>query len=285
MKLKTLEQFGQKDPCECGGNCGCGKKSVNEKFSFSKKEVEAAANLIASAISKTDKVKAEVHDLEYDKGRGAGFEISIDGEKYDGGSYVVKDNGDVVNAAIGNSHPNAVYNTIGNKDIADVFTNMKKYESVVTEAKKYKFKELAKAWQHVFGEEMEDEYQGFYQEVTGKYKNKVTKADIATIWSQVYGEEIEDEYPGFYNDLKENLEQVAKLEELDNLVEANTDGTISDDEDERRAEALHMAEMEFDEYIKKFKEEAYDIGGNFRGPGIWSDIYKAIEYKLKKAKR
>ena len=33
------------------------------------------------------------------------------------------------------------------------------------------------------------------------------------------------------------------------------------------------------------KEEAYDIGGTFRGPGIWSDIYKAIEYKLKKAKR
>ena len=107
---------------------------VTEKFSFSKKEVEAAANLIASAISQADKVKAKVHDLEYDKGRGAGFEISIDGEKYDGGSYVVKDNGDVVNAAIGNSHPNAVYNTIGNKDIADVFVNMEKYESV-TEAK------------------------------------------------------------------------------------------------------------------------------------------------------
>ena len=285
MKLKTLEQFSQKDPCECGGNCGCGDKTVNEKFSFSKKEVEAAASLIASAISKTDKVKAEVHDLEYDKGRGAGFEISIDGEKYDGGSYVVKDNGDVVNAAIGNSHPNAVYNTIGNKDIADVFTNMKKYESTVTEAKKYKFKELAKAWSHVYGEDMEDEYQGFFQEVTGKYKNKVTKQDIADIWMATYGEDIGVDYDGFYNDLKENLEQVAKLEELDNLVEANEDGTISDDEDERRGEALHMAEMEFDAYIKKFKEEAYDIGGSFRGPGIWSDIYKAIEYKLKKAKR
>ena len=106
---------------------------VTEKFNFSKKEVEAAANLIASAISQADKVKAKVHDLEYDKGRGAGFEISIDGEKYDGGSYVVKDNGDVVNAAIGNSHPNAVYNTIGNKDIADVFINMEKYESVTNE--------------------------------------------------------------------------------------------------------------------------------------------------------
>ena len=182
MKLKTLEQFGQKDPCECGGNCGCGDKPVNE-------------------------------------------------------------------------------------------------------AKKYKFKELAKAWSHVYGEDMEDEYQGFFQEVTGKYKDKVTKQDIADIWMATYGEDIEADYGGFYSDLKENLEQVAKLEQLDNLVEANTDGTISDDEDERRAEALHMAEMEFDEYIKKFKEEAYDIGGNFRGPGIWSDIYKAIEYKLKKAKR
>ena len=107
---------------------------VTEKFNFSKKEVEAAANLIASAISQADKVKAKVHDLEYDKGRGAGFEISIDGEKYDGGSYVVRDNGDVVNAAIGNSHPNAVYNTIGNKDIADVFINMEKYESLVDES-------------------------------------------------------------------------------------------------------------------------------------------------------
>ena len=155
----------------------------------------------------------------------------------------------------------------------------------IEEAKKYKFKDLAKAWSHVYGEDMEDEYQGFFQEVTGKYKDKVTKKDIADIWSATYGEDIAADYDGFYNDLKENLEQVAKLEALDNLVEANNDGTISDDEDERRAEALHMAEIEFDEYIKKFKEEAYDIGGNFRGPGIWSDIYRAIEYKLKKAKR
>jgi len=120
--LKSIEQVN-----EYGGS---EFSKITEKFNFSKKEVEAAANLIATAISKADKVKAKVHDLEYVKGKGAGFEISIDGEKYDGGSYTVKDNGDVVNAAIGNSHPNAVYNTIGNKDIADVFINMKKYESV-----------------------------------------------------------------------------------------------------------------------------------------------------------
>ena len=542
MKLKTLTQFEQKDPCTCGGNCGCGGKPVNEKFNFSKKEVEAAANLIASAISQADKVKAKVHDLEYDKGRGAGFEISIDGEKYDGGSYVVKDNGDVVNAAIGNSHPNAVYNTIGNKDIADVFINMEKYESVtevkrsmvsgtsarttssledrkyelkkdvegakigdfinvtlpkgtiiynlpggvfadhfslknkyaskssrgpqyfdkptfkgiqiiskhdtlaaiedngkvlesvvneakfkkgqnikskvdsddfngdvydrtnevdgseilknssfeiyeigkdevvlwsdadqveysidpddlknfvkesvvieskmdkefkamyaaiekhdllmkiandlfpkiakeqedgvfvnfiplsqeqrdevytelvrrlkleesvVTEAKKYKFNDLAKAWQHVYGEDMEDEYEGFYQEVVGKYKNKVTKADIATIWSHVYGEEIADDYDGFYNELKENLEQVAKLEKLDNLNEQNADGTISDDEDDRLDDLLGDVEMQIDELIQHAKTQAYEIGGDFRGPGMTSQLKKLMLGKLKRMK-
>ena len=181
MKLKTLEQFEQKDPCECGGNCGCGDNSVNE-------------------------------------------------------------------------------------------------------AKKYKFKDLAKAWQHVYGEDMEDEYQGFFQEVIGKHKNKVTKQDIADIWMSVYGEDIAVEYDGFYNELKENLEQVAKLEELDNLVEANTDGTISDDEDER----MDIAEEEFYDkaltLAQELKEEAYEIGGNFRGPGYEHKLMLQVKDAFKKAK-
>ena len=453
MKLKTLEQFESKDPCECGGNCNCGgNKSLNEKFSFSKKEVEDASNLIAAAIAKADKVKTKVHHLEYDKGRGAGFDISIDGEESAGGSYVVKDNGDVVNAAIGNSHPNAVYSTIGNKDIADVFTNMKKYESVVTEAKmekefaaiakqvkkhnllmkisndlfpeiakeqkdgvfvnfrplsqeqidqvfdelvkrlkleesmneasfdseelyseiekdrktkmisdiedgsilfyhkdiakgkaevnvdgwsgditievpggpygsgewygdqvsnmkdidkqiksyikaeksgefeameesavteakKYKFKELAKAWEFVYGEEMEDEYEGFYQEVVGKYKNKVTKADIAEIWNNVYGEDIATEYDGFFGSIKENLNTALKL---DKLFEANPDGTISDDEDERRAELLERVKEQMQELLASAEFDAKDIGGSFRSPGIMAEIKKELTSQLKK---
>jgi len=324
MKLQTLEQFESKDPCECGGNCSCGKKSVNEKFSFSKKEVEAAANLIASAISKADKVKAEVHDLEYDKGRGAGFEISIDGEEFEGGSYVVKDNGDVVNAAIGNLHPNAVYNTIGNKDIDNIFVNMEKYESntvteskemskkevrdlkvkinnartigkyftkdeveflqslfesEVNEAKKYKFKDLAKAWEFVYGEDMEDEYEGFYQEVVGKHKDKVTKADVAKIWQKVYGEDIESEYDGFYNELKENLNEANKLNSFN---EANADGTISDDEDERRAELLERVKEQMQQLLASAEFDAKDIGGSFRSPGIMAEIKKELNNQLKK---
>ena len=365
MKLKTLEQFESKDPCECGGNCGCGGKPVNEKFSFSKKEVEAAANLIASAISQADMVKAKVHDLEYDKGRGAGFEISIDGEKYEGGSYVVKDNGDVVNAAIGNSHPNAVYNTIGNKNIADVFINMEKYESkneatvvmdaidpgskvlakllkkhkvsmevidqegpsgfpeveltgkrkdlekvlasedgwddagladyieesdgtfkakLTLEAKKYKFQDIAKAWSHVYAEDMEDEYEGFYQQVVGKYKNKVTKADIATIWSDVYGEDVAVEYDGFYNELKENLKQVAKLEEINGLVEVNADGTISDDEDEEMEGLLADVRFMTIELINHIAKEADRIGGSFRSPGYEDKAKKLIKQVMKEKK-
>ena len=111
-------------------------KSINEaKFSFSEDEVKDVAELIAKAIAKLDKTKAAVHDMEYDAGRGAGFEISMDGEKYEGGSYVVKPNGDVVNAAIGNAFPNAVYAKIGDKNINQIMKNIKKFESLeVSEA-------------------------------------------------------------------------------------------------------------------------------------------------------
>ena len=106
-------------------------KSINEaKFSFSEDEVKDVAELIAKAIAKLDKTKAAVHDMEYDAGRGAGFEISMDGEKYEGGSYVVKPNGDVVNAAIGNAFPNAVYAKIGDKNINQIMKNIKKFESL-----------------------------------------------------------------------------------------------------------------------------------------------------------
>ena len=108
-----------------------------EPFTFSEKEVEDVANLIAKAISKVDKTKAAVHDMEFADGEGAGFEISMDGEKYDGGSYDVRPNGDVVNVAIGNSFPNAVYAKIGDKNINQIIKNIKKFESVdVSEARR-----------------------------------------------------------------------------------------------------------------------------------------------------
>ena len=171
----------------------------------------------------------------------------------------------------------ACKDVLNGKEIGSAFES-------VTEAKKYKFKDINKAWSHVYGEDMEDEYQGFYQEVTGKYKDKVTKADIAKIWSSVYGEDITDEYDGFYNDLQENLKQVAKLERLDNLNEQNADGTISDDEDDRLDDLLGDVEMQIDELIQHAQTQAYEIGGSFRGPGMTSKTKKIMLDKLKRMK-
>ena len=171
----------------------------------------------------------------------------------------------------------ACKDVLNGKEIGSAFES-------VTEAKKYKFKDINKAWSHVYGEDMEDEYQGFYQEVTGKYKDKVTKADIAKIWSSVYGEDITDEYDGFYNDLQENLKQVAKLERLDNLNEQNADGTISDDEDDRLDDLLGDVEMQIDELIQHAQTQAYEIGGSFRGPGMTAKTKKIMLDKLKRMK-
>lgn len=111
------------------------KKHVNESvvteaWNFTEKQVKDVADLIAKAIEKLDNMNTKVHDMEYDKGRGAGFEIAMGGDQYEGGSYTVKPNGDVVNSAIGNKFPNAVYAKIGDRDIKKVMKNIQKFESV-----------------------------------------------------------------------------------------------------------------------------------------------------------
>ena len=100
----------------------------------------------------------------------------------------------------------------------------------------------------------------------------------------VYGEDMESEYDGFYNDIKENLNEANKLEEFNKLEEANPDGTISDDEDER----MDIAEEEFYDkalaLAQELKEEAYEIGGNFRGPGYEHKLMLQVKDAFKKAK-
>ena len=76
--------------------------AINEaKFKFSEKEVKDASERLAKAMAKLDNVHVAVHDFEYDEGKGAGFELSWGGEEFDGGSYYIKANGDVINAAVG----------------------------------------------------------------------------------------------------------------------------------------------------------------------------------------
>ena len=68
------------------------------------------------------------------------------------------------------------------------------------------------------------------------------------------------------------------------LNEANKDGTISDDEDERRDQLEYEVYHRAEELVNYIKEEAEEIGGPFRGPGIISDCLKQVSDAFKKNK-
>lgn len=264
MKLKTLEQFESKDPCECGGNCGCGK-SVNENETLCEATVEMDAMDPDSKdfLKFLKKNRVKIINKEMDGPGGGTPVITMQGKRKDLEKVL--------------ADPELGWDDPGLAEYIEESDNT--FKTVATlEAKKYKFKDLSKAWEFVYGEDMEDEYEGFYQEVVGKYKNKVTKADVANIWQKVYGEDITTDYESFFNDLKENLNQVAKLE----LLEANSDGTISDDEDERRAELLERVKGQMQELLASAELDAKDIGGSFRSPGIMAEIRKELNSQLKK---
>jgi len=165
-------------------------RESNEPFTFSEKEVKDIADLVAKAIAKIDKVKTEVHDFVYDEGRGAGFDISMDGDESEGGSYTVRPNGDVVNDAIGNSFPNAVYAKIGDKNINQVIKNVKKFESFsIDEGIMSELSILAKEAKNVY----EFIKTVFNNPEYKKFKDKKEVEDfLKTFYTDVIGESIDE---------------------------------------------------------------------------------------------
>lgn len=154
----------------------------------------------------------------------------------------------------------------------------------VNEAKKLKFKDIAKAWEFNYGEDFEDEYSGVYQEIMSKFKGKITKDELSDLWFDMYGEDLSVDYQGFFDALKESLQEANKLEEINSLNEANPDGTISDDEDERRDELEYEVYQQAEALVQYIKDNAEDIGGPFRSPGIVADCLKQVSDAFKKGK-
>ena len=68
------------------------------------------------------------------------------------------------------------------------------------------------------------------------------------------------------------------------VTEKKADGTISDDEDERREALMAEVESAMDQLLAKIKADADDIGGSFRSPGIMYDAKKIMDTKLKRFK-
>lgn len=67
--------------------------------------IKSAIKKLEKALSKTDGAKYKMHDLDISAQPTtiAGFEMSRNGEKYDGGSYLIMTDGSIVNAAMGNA--------------------------------------------------------------------------------------------------------------------------------------------------------------------------------------
>lgn len=81
--------------------------------------------------------------------------------------------------------------------------------------------------------------------------------------------------------IKDIMDRLSSLDESE-LNEANPDGTVSDDEDDREDQLANEVSETMDELLNKIQNESEDIGGPFRAPGIKSRIYRMLKDKLEK---
>jgi hypothetical protein len=83
---------------------------------------------------------------------------------------------------------------------------------------------------------------------------------------------------------KRQLRRIIKEEKTKIVLEANPDGTISDDEEELEDELTADIIIELDNLIAQVREEAMRIGGDFRGPGIRARIFSEMRAMIQRAK-
>jgi len=107
-----------------------------------------------------------------------------------------------------------------------------------------------------------------------------------TTWVNTNGEqtgyEQEDEIDHSYGYEDDDGEEYSSDEDLD---EANPDGSISDDEGEERDHLLAMFEMELDELVSNAIQDAEEIGGQFRSPGILAQLRNLLQTKQTEMRR
>ena len=78
--------------------------------------------------------------------------------------------------------------------------------------------------------------------------------------------------------LKDNplLNEVEEEED----IEVRYDGKPWQDFDSEVDDLMTQAEIGIDELLVDLRGQAYDLGGEFNGPGIWHDIKKLIREKI-----
>ena len=83
---------------------------------------------------------------------------------------------------------------------------------------------------------------------------------------------------------KRQLKRIIKEEKAKLVLEANPDGTISDNEEELEDDLATDVLMELDNLIQQVREEATRIGGGFRGPGIKARIFAEMRKMIEGAR-
>lgn len=99
-----------------------------------------------------------------------------------------------------------------------------------------------------------------------------------------YGEQLDMIEDKIASLIKQRNKLEIRLAESIEVSEKKADGTISDDEDARRADLLKRVKEQMEELLASAESDANDIGGSFRAPGIMADIRKELESQIKKFK-
>ena len=83
---------------------------------------------------------------------------------------------------------------------------------------------------------------------------------------------------------KRQLKRIIKEEKAKLVLEANPDGTVSDDEEDLEDDLMMELEIEIDRLIQMIRIESDKIGGGFRGPGIRARAMKLLLNKIREAR-
>lgn len=314
-KVKLFETFAS--DCKCGGNCTCGTSKVNEAKKLKYKDIHDAWNLaygedfeyeyegVYQEIVGKHRGKISKDDLAklWDKMYGedlatdySGFFDKLDENLNEKSVYYYQE--EVIELVKGlNQEEYEVFafdnnvesddadqmmdfiGSLSKKEAKDIIKQLS--ESVTNEASlsgiefgndddihPTKFKPLVQSLKKnkVKMEVEKEEGMHGYPEVKLIGKRK----DIEKVLADVWGPDSVDGYAEYFEESITN--------------EANADGTISDDEDERRDELEYEIYHKAEELIQYLKDEAENIGGPFRSPGIISDCVKQIKDAFRKNK-
>lgn len=119
-------------------------------------------------------------------------------------------------------------------------------------------KEMAQNWAEGYGEDLANDYSGFYDELYEKYGNKpIPLTEIQDAWRYAYGEEIDENYTGFWGSIGGKI----PLYDLDGTFET-PDGEVVEMPDEEAHTIMDAAgenKSSVSEYMaKKNKDKFYN---------------------------